>query len=111
MRRCGTALQRQYPTQRQAAGFNGLLFAPKNFRTAVPDLTCTIEDLLVIDNKVTVRLHFNCHSIGPFGDHPESGNVVSFFAIDILHIRDGKIVEDWHLEDNLTFLQQIGVLK
>src|SRR5882762_605589 len=35
---------------------------------------------------------------------------VRFFAIDILRIRNGKIVEDWHLEDNLTLLQQLGVV-
>ena len=31
------------------------------------------------------------------------------FAIDILHVTDGKITEDWHLEDNLT-LQQLGLI-
>jgi hypothetical protein len=28
-----------------------------------------------------------------------------------LHIKDGRIYEDWHLEDNLSFLQQIDVVK
>jgi hypothetical protein len=27
---------------------------------------------------------------------------------DILKVRDGKITDNWHLEDNLTFLKQIG---
>jgi predicted ester cyclase len=27
--------------------------------------------------------------------HPATGKPVKFFAIDILHIRGGKIVEDW----------------
>jgi hypothetical protein len=27
---------------------------------------------------------------------------VRFFAIDVLRIRGGRIVEDWHLEDNLS---------
>jgi predicted ester cyclase len=71
-------------------GFNGLLFASKNFITAVPDLTCTIDDLLITNDKVTARLRFNGHNTGLFGDLPASGNVVSFFAIDILHIRNGK---------------------
>lgn len=32
------------------------------------------------------------------------------FAIDILHVTDGKITEDWHLEDNLTLQQQLGLI-
>jgi len=42
--------------------------------------------------------------------HPATNKPVTFFAIDILHVRGGRIVEDWHLEDNLTLLQQLGVV-
>ena len=42
--------------------------------------------------------------------HPATGKPVRFFAIDILRIGGEKIVEDWHLEDNLTLLQQLGVV-
>lgn len=28
-----------------------------------------------------------------------------FFAINILHLRNGKIFEDWYLKDSLTFQQ------
>ncbi|MBL1705298.1 ester cyclase, partial [Klebsiella pneumoniae] len=35
---------------------------------------------------------------------------INFFAIDILHVKDGKIMEDWHLEDNLTLKQQLGLI-
>jgi len=35
---------------------------------------------------------------------------VNFIATDIYRIADGRIAENWHLEDNLTFLQQIGVV-
>lgn len=91
-------------------GFEGLIFASKNFRAAVPDLKCTIEDLIITKEKVTARLKFEGHNTGPLNGHKPSGKAVAFFAIDILHIKDGKIIEDWHLEDNLTFLQQIGIV-
>jgi hypothetical protein len=35
---------------------------------------------------------------------------VSFIATDIYRIGNGQIAESWYLEDNLTFLQQIGVV-
>ncbi|GAB3828577.1 hypothetical protein GCM10028821_14220 [Hymenobacter jeollabukensis] len=70
-----------------------------------------MEDVVLANDKVVARLLFTGHNTGPFGSHPASGKAIRFIAIDILHIRDGKIYEDWHLEDNLSFQQQIGVVK
>ena len=81
-------------------GTEGLKFA-QNFRKVVPDIHCEIEDLLVVGDKVTARLSFT-------GTH--NGKNISFSAIDILHVKDGKITEDWHLEDNLTLKQQLGLI-
>ena len=91
-------------------GPKGLLYASQAFRSAVPDLHCTIEDLLMSGDKVTARLLFTGTHKGEFMGHPASGKPVRFFAIDILRIRGGKIVEGWHLEDNLSLLEQLGVV-
>jgi len=91
-------------------GPKGLLYASQAFRSAVPDLHCMIQDLLVSGDKVTARLLFTGTHKGEFMGHPATGKPVRFFAIDILRIRDGKIVEDWHLEDNLTLFEQLGVV-
>jgi predicted ester cyclase len=92
-------------------GFKGLLFASNNFRKAVPDLKCSIEDFIITKDKITCRQIYTGHNTGAFGNHPPTNNSIQFFAIDILHVHDGKVFEDWHLEDNLTFLQQIAVVK
>ncbi|SDL93594.1 Predicted ester cyclase [Catalinimonas alkaloidigena] len=88
----------------------GPLYASTNFRKAVPDLRCTVNDLLITDDKVTVRMQFTGTFTGSFGNVQGQGQPVSFLAIDILRIRDAKIIEDWHLEDNLTLMQQLGVV-
>ncbi|MDR2994558.1 ester cyclase [Bacillus cereus] len=82
-------------------GVEGLKFAAQNFRKVIPNIHCEIEDLLVAGDKVTARLSFT-------GTH--NGKEIRFFAIDILHVKDGKITEDWHLEDNLTLQQQLGLI-
>src|SRR5258705_3620913 len=91
-------------------GPKGLLYASQAFRSAVPDLHCTIEDLLVSGDKITARLLFTGTHKGEFMGHPATGKPVSFLAIDILRIRGGRIVEDWHLEDNLNLLEQLGIV-
>jgi len=92
-------------------GYKGILFASANFRKAVPDLKCSVEDIIITKDKITCRQVYTGHNTGPLGSHPASGKDVKFFAIDILHVRNGKVYEDWHLEDNLTFLQEIGAVK
>ena len=47
---------------------------------------------------------------GTFKGHTGSGQPVDFIATEILRIRNGRITDNWHLEDDLTFLQQIGAV-
>lgn len=36
---------------------------------------------------------------------------IDFIATDIYRVADGVIKENWHIEDNLTLLTQMGVVK
>ncbi|WP_158796425.1 ester cyclase [Pedobacter sp. L105] len=92
-------------------GYQGIPFASKNFRKSVPDLKCSIEDLIITKDKIVCRQIYTGHNTGPTNGHPATGNAIRFFAIDILHVRNGKVYEDWHLEDNVAFLVQAGVIK
>ncbi len=38
------------------------------------------------------------------------GQQIDFIATDIYRVADGRIAEDWHVEDNLIFLQQTGFI-
>jgi predicted ester cyclase len=81
------------------------------FRVAVPDLTCQLADLYVTGDTFTARLVFQGHFTGTDRGIKGRGQPVNFNAIDIQHVgAEGRIIEDWHLEDNLTFLQQAGLV-
>lgn len=91
-------------------GPEGPLMASKTFRSAVPDLTCEVEQMLVAGDRVAAFLHFRGHFTGTFGDHAGQGQSVDFIAVDIYRVQNGLIAEDWHLEDNLTLMQQLGIV-
>jgi hypothetical protein len=91
------------------AGVNGPLQASA-FRTAVPDLKAEATHIVPNGDQVSVRLHFTGHFTGQFGEVQGQGQAIDFQAFDLYHVVDGRIAENWHLEDNLTLLQQMGLM-
>jgi predicted ester cyclase len=91
-------------------GPDGPAFASKGFRAAVPDLRCEIRQLIVAGDRVVAHLRFTGHFTGAFAGKPGFGQVVDFIATDILRIADGRVVDNWHIEDNLTMMQQLGLV-
>ena len=92
-------------------GPTGPIFANTQFRKAVPDLNCEVTQQIIAGDRVVSNLRFTGHFTGSFGALQGTGQPVDFVATDILRIDSGKITDNWHLEDNLTFLQQIGAVK
>ncbi|WP_109480564.1 ester cyclase [Paraburkholderia sp. C35] len=94
----------------RAQGIDGPLAASKFVRGAVPDLLAQIEQMVVTGDRVVVHLRFKGHFTGQFKGVQGHGQNVDFIATDIYRVANGQIAENWHLEDNLTFLQQLGVV-
>jgi predicted ester cyclase len=89
----------------------GVLEASKNFRAAIPDLRAKIEELLVVKDRAAVRYLFTGHFTGMFKDLKGDGRAISFRAVDIYRVQNGQISDNWHLEDNLSLMQQLGAVK
>jgi predicted ester cyclase len=92
-------------------GPDGPAFASRNFRAAVPDLSVEVRKMIVADDYVTVHMTFKGHFTGAFGKTKGQGQAIDFIATDLLKITDGRITDNWHIEDNLTLLTQMGVAK
>jgi predicted ester cyclase len=92
-------------------GPTGPAQASKGFLAAVPDLRVAVVQRVVAGDRVVSHLRFTGHFTGTFMGHAGAGQPVDFIATDILRVRDGHVTDNWHLEDNLTFLQQIGVVQ
>ncbi|CAM2817304.1 ester cyclase [Janthinobacterium lividum] len=99
----------------RAQGLAGPLQASDVFHAAVPDLQVAIEDMLVAGDRVSLRLHFTGRFTGVFptpqGPLQGQGQAIDFHAFDLYQVNaQGRISDNWHLEDNLTLLRQLGVL-
>ena len=92
-------------------GPEGPAFASRQFRSAVPDLTVTVEKMIVAGDYVTVHMRFAGRFTGTFGKARGHGQAISFIATDLIKVENGRVTDNWHIEDNLTLLQQMGVAK
>ena len=92
-------------------GPQGPAFASRQFRAAVPDLKVTVEKMIVAGDYVTVHMSFTGHFTGRFGQTQGKGQPIPFIATDLVKIENGRIADNWHIEDNLTLLQEMGVAK
>ncbi|XLZ69934.1 ester cyclase [Massilia sp. SR12] len=95
----------------RAQGLPGPLAASRFVRAAVPDMRADIEQLIVSGDRAVVHLRFSGHFTGSINGVQGKGQPVEFIATDIYRIADGRITDNWHIEDNLAFLRQLGLVK
>ena len=80
------------------------------FFAALPDLTATMEDLIVSGDRVVGRFVYRGTHLGEFMGIPPSGRPVEMRSIDIWRVADGLFVEHWDELNTLEFFQQLGAL-
>ena len=91
-------------------GLAGPLAASKLMRKAIPDLSCEIEQMIVAGDRVVTHLRFRGHFTGQFRQIQGRGQTINFIATDIYRIADGRVAENWHIEDNLVLQKQLGLV-
>lgn len=98
----------------RAQGPAGPAAASDDFLAAIPDLKIAVVQQIVAADRVVSHLRFTGHFTGHFLGRQGSGQPIDFIATDILKVagRAGaaRITDNWHLEDNLTVLQQMGLV-
>lgn len=92
------------------SGPDGLKGLIRTLRSWFPDLTLTIEDIVISGDQVWGRLTARGTHLGVVMGKPPTGISIQIDIIDILRIEDGKFVEHWGVADTLGMLEQIGAL-
>ena len=80
------------------------------FLNAFPDSHVTIDDMIAEGDRVATKKTFTGTHTGQFMGIAPTGNRVTLQYVDILRLRDGQITEHWLSMDQLSFMQQLGVI-
>ncbi len=74
------------------------------------DVHYHIDDIIAEGEKVAVRMTNSGTHTGPIRDIPPTGKS---FSVDYVHwfrLADGKVAEMWAVRDDLSRLQQLGLM-
>jgi predicted ester cyclase len=78
--------------------------------TAFPDYHEEVHELIAEGDRVVVHLTISGTQRGQWGPLPATGKRVAFDEIVILRIRDGKVLGQRGIVDNLWALRQLGAV-
>jgi predicted ester cyclase len=81
-----------------------------SFHAAFPDGRITIDQMIAEGDSVALRATYRGTQTGALQDIPPTGKAVTVPAQDMYRLVEGKIVEHWGGPNQLSLLQQLGVV-
>lgn len=79
-----------------------------NLRTNYPDFNCTVEELIVKDDRIVWRWIITGTNTGTTSDIPPTGKKTRIEGVGIIRVANGKIVERLIYYNEATMLRQLG---
>jgi steroid delta-isomerase-like uncharacterized protein len=92
-----------------APGAEGVKAVISSLRRAFPDFRLQVEDAVGSGDMAWARNVASGTNHGSFLGNPPTGRTMQIDVIDIVRVRDGKIVEHWGVPDRLGVLLQLGL--
>jgi len=80
-------------------------------RTAFPDLRITIDDAFGVGDQVCARSTWTGTNSGSFMGMAATGKSATWEAIDIIHVRGGRIDQHWGQLDIMGMFTQLGLMQ
>jgi len=79
------------------------------YYTAFPDYQHHIENIFAADDYVVAQLKYTGTHTSKFMEIDSTGNKIEYKGIFVFKLVDGKITEQWGIEDDLTMMSQLGL--
>jgi steroid delta-isomerase-like uncharacterized protein len=80
------------------------------FRSAFPDLHCTVEDEISAGDKVAAHWTMRGTQTGSFLGNPPTRRPITVQGMIFARTENGQIAEGWALLDQMGMLQQLGII-
>lgn len=91
----------------RAQGPQGLADAGAAFFQAFPDGRVHVLQQMLVGDRIVSHLRVTGRFTGSRRGVQGKGQAIDYLATDIMRIADGRIVENWHVEDHETLHRQL----
>jgi steroid delta-isomerase-like uncharacterized protein len=98
------------PASPQVRNRDDLKQVLRSFLAGCPDLHITIDELLAEGDTVTKRWTYHATHTGDLSGLAPTGKRITMSGLELFRLDGGKIVECWLGYDNLSLMQQLGVI-
>jgi steroid delta-isomerase-like uncharacterized protein len=80
------------------------------YRTALPDVHLTVDDVFAVGDRVAVRWVSRGTNLGAMMGIPPTGKHVEVMGISLFQVAGGKVVAEWEGFDTFGMMQQLGLV-
>jgi predicted ester cyclase len=94
----------------EPTGFEGVKRTMLWLATVFSDQRWEVHDVLGDGDLVAVHLTHHARHTGDLMGIPPTGREVAYQYVHFLRFRDGKMVEQWGVRDDMTLMRQLGVV-
>lgn len=105
---CAQGFVDHTPAPGQAQGVQGLKDWMRQFFQAFPDLKVTVHEMVAERDLVVTRLTCQGTHKGAFAGAAPTGRNVTFTALDMVRIKNGRATEVWHEGNDVAVLMELG---
>ena len=103
-------LKAHFPGMPAPLNREALLQVVSQFAAAFSENHTTTDDQIAEGDKVMTRITWRAVHSGDFQGIPATGKQIEVTGIAVERIQDGKIVEHWSNLDQMSLMQQLGVI-
>jgi steroid delta-isomerase-like uncharacterized protein len=89
---------------------DGLKASLRAFLAGCPDLHITTDQLLAEGDMVAKRWTYHATQSGDLAGMAPTGTRIAMSGLELFRLEDGKIAESWLGYDNLSLMQQLGII-
>ena len=98
------------PFPGQGDGRGDLKARVSTLLTAFSPCTFAVEDIVAEGDRVVVRWRSSGNHSGDFLGMPATNRDYTIAGVDIHRVTDARMAEHWHVVDQLSQLQQLGMI-
>jgi predicted ester cyclase len=91
-------------------GLAGIRAMIENARGPFPDYREDLIDVVCEEDRAAVRLRISFTHTSPWGPVQPTGKLISYEELLMLTFRDGKVVRQRGIADNLSVFRQLGIV-